>query len=164
MDVSLINPFIRSTRGTFAKMMRSTLSIGKPFIKKPAQCLHQQHQISAFVELRGDASGIVAISLSEKATLAIASHLMQQKIKAIDADCLDAIREFANLIVGGAKHQFAVEPAITVTIPRVLRSQYLTYPTGLPVLVLPCECSCGKFILQVAMSRPSTSLPERAAG
>lgn len=151
MDVRYINPFIRSIEQVFIEMVNIPVKIGSPYLKTIHERIHKLFQVSAIIELKGSASGKVVVSLSEPVGLAIASALLNTQIKSINDDCRDAIGELTNMIVGSAKKDIPSDRPITVTVPKVVASEDVTYPSDLPVLIIPIDTSAGRLILQVAL-------------
>jgi hypothetical protein len=65
----------------------------------------------------------------------------------LDADCLDAMAEFANMVVGNAKREFP-GGGVTISTPKVLLTDPLTQP---PVLVMPFDCDAGRFLIETRL-------------
>src|SRR4051812_14630313 len=136
MDVKYINAFIRSTRQVFADMVRVPLTAGKAFAKPAALRLQSEYPLSAVIAFHGPAEGLVVLSVTEAVAISIATGLMGDPINKLGEDCDDAIAEVANMIAGGAKKEVSSTP-VTITIPKVMRTDNVGYPAGMPVLILP---------------------------
>jgi len=152
MDVKYINAFIRSTRQVFADMVRVPLTAGKAFAKPAALRLQSEYPLSAVIAFHGPAEGLVVLSVTEAVAISIATGLMGDPINKLGEDCDDAIAEVANMIAGGAKKEVSSTP-VTITIPKVMRTDNVVYPAGMPVLILPFATPTGKLLIQVAMNK-----------
>ena len=162
MDVRYINAFIRSTRQVFADMVRVPLTSGKAFAKPAALRIQNEYPLSAVIAFHGPAEGIVVLSVTEAVAISIATGLMGDPISKLGEDCDDAIAEVANMIAGGAKKEVSSTP-VTITIPKVMRTDNVIYPAGMPVLILPFATPTGKLVIQVAMKKGQVTAAAPAA-
>lgn len=152
MDVKYINPFIASTTQVFKDMVHVSIAVGKPYVLKPQDQSYKQYDLSAVIGFTGPATGMVVLSVSEAVILALASGLLGVRMTRLSDQCYDALAELTNMIAGGAKKDIVADPPITMTIPRVMRSELVSYPPKLPVLVIPFQTEAGDMALQVAMT------------
>jgi CheY-specific phosphatase CheX len=90
------------------------------------------------------------MNLAENVALALAGALADLVPKSLDADSMDALAEIANMIAGAAKKRLPADQ-ITITVPSLLRTEDVAYPTGLPILALPFDAPAGRFMLEIAM-------------
>jgi chemotaxis protein CheX len=151
MDVKIINPFIASTKKIFTDMVHISLTAGKPYVKPAHERFHKLYRLSAVIGMEGSARGQLILSMSEQMSLAISSGLLGEEITKVNADAYDAIAELANMIAGGAKKDIASEKPITLTIPKIMLTENVTYLKSQPILIIPFDTSAGKLILQIAM-------------
>jgi chemotaxis protein CheX len=151
MDVNIINPFIASTKTIFSDMVHISLTAGKPYVKPVRERFHKLYRISTVIGMEGSCRGQLVLSMSEPVCLAISSGLLGEPITKVNADAYDAIAELANMIAGGAKKHMNSEKPITLTIPKIMLTENVTYLKGEPILIIPFDTSAGKLILQITM-------------
>lgn len=148
MDIKYINPFIKAVQNVFKTMIDVPLKLGKPYLKKerlPA------HEISAIIGLSGGVSGCAVINMSKNIAFELVAALIGDEVTELDDDCTDAIGEIANMIAGNAKTDFPGE-GHSISVPSVIIGQHLvSYPTGLPIIAIPCETDSGQFVIEIAI-------------
>jgi len=157
MDVTFINPFIVSSRQVFELMINLPLRLGKPSLRTRGT---PNYTVSAIIGLGGAVTGCVVLGFSQQVALALASGLTKTTIDALDADCVDALGEIVNMIAGSAKKNLPGGLS-TLSIPNViLGSHKIQYPTGVPIVVIPCETLVGAFTIEVAIQLNSQQQPD----
>ena len=148
MDSKYINPFLVAIKDVFDTMVDLPVTIGKPFIKKDRI---PSYDISSIIGLSGAVIGCVAISFSQEIALQMAGALLEDEFVELDDDCTDAIGEIANMIAGNAKSAFPVDNA-SISVPTVISGKHsVNYPSGVPVISIPCEASGGGLSVDVAL-------------
>lgn len=148
MDVNYINPFLIAVQNIFDTMIEVPFTLGKPSIKKDNV---PSHEISGIIGLSGGVSGCVVISLSEAIALQLASALLDEELTEVDEDCTDAIGEIANMIAGNAKTDFPVDNA-SISAPTVVIGKHkMSFPSGIPIISIPCETDHGKLVIDIAL-------------
>ncbi len=148
MDIKYINPFITAVKNVFNTMIDVPLKLGKPFLKKDRL---PPNEISAIIGLSGSVTGCVVINMSQKIAFELVSALVGDEVTELDDDCTDAIGEIANMIAGNAKTDFPGENN-SISVPSVIIGQHeVSYPTGLPIITIPCETSNGQFLIEIAI-------------
>lgn len=148
MDVKYINPFIDAVKNLFSTMINVPFTLGPPSLKKTTL---PTHEISSIIGLSGTVSGCVVINLSEPVALQMVSYLIGDEVTEIDADCTDAIGEIANMIAGNAKTDFPVS-GTTISVPSVVTGKHkVSYPSGLPIISIPCSTEKGELVIEVAL-------------
>jgi chemotaxis protein CheX len=151
MDVRYVNAFISSTRQVFAGMVKATLKVGKPYAKRPTDRLRDAQTLSAVIGMSGTVSGLIALSMSEPVSLALAAGFVGEPANKNNGDSYDAIAELANMIAGGAKKEFLGTAPVSLSIPKVMRGELVQFPRNIPLLVIPFETSVGNMLLHVAL-------------
>ena len=64
---------------------------------------------------------------------------------------VDAIGEIANMIAGNAKTHFPWE-GTAISVPSVVVGKHkVSYPSGLPIIAIPCMTDKGKMVIEVAL-------------
>ncbi len=150
MNFKYINPFIAGTREVFDTMVKMPFSVGKPQLRDRHERLHKLYSIAVVIGLSGAASGILVMSLAESVALELAGALAETQPKSIDADCLDALAEIANMIAGAAKKRLP-DGQVSITVPTLLAMSDVVYPSDRPILALPFDAPRGRFMLEVAI-------------
>lgn len=150
MDVKYINPFLSAVKNVFDTMINIPFSLGKPNIRKDCVPLHE---ISAIIGLSGDVSGCVVLSLSEQVAFQLIEGLTGEATTELDADGTDAIGEIANMIAGNAKKDFPASNS-SISVPSVVVGKHhVCYPSGIPIISIPCDTSCGRLAIDVAIKK-----------
>ena len=150
MDVKYINPFILAVQNVFDTMIDVPFKLGKPSLKADKNPLYE---ISSIIGLSGGVTGCVVINLSETLALQLISALTGEETTEMDADATDAIGEIANMIAGNAKKDFPGQTT-TISIPSVVIGKHkVSYPTGLPIVSIPCDTGGGRLVIDVALRK-----------
>ena len=150
MDVKFINPFLVAVQNIFDTMIDLSFSIGKPALKKDPV---PSYEVSGIIGLSGSVSGCAVINLSKELALKLASALLDEEFTELNDDCTDAIGEIANMIAGNAKTDFPVENT-SISVPSVVVGKHkMTYPSGVPIVSIPCETSGGQLVIDIALKQ-----------
>jgi chemotaxis protein CheX len=148
MDVKYINPFVKAVKKLFNTMIDVPFKLGTPSLKKGDT---PDHEISSIIGLSGTVSGCVVINLSKEIALQLVSALIGEEVNELDDDCTDAIGEIANMIAGNAKTDFP-SAGTTISVPSVVVGKHkVSYPSGLPIIAIPCMTDKGQLVIEVAL-------------
>jgi chemotaxis protein CheX len=148
MDVKYINPFVEAVKKLFNTMIGVPFKLGKPSLKEDHV---PGYEISGIIGLSGTVSGCVVINLSKDIALQLVSALTGDEVTELDDDCTDAIGEIANMIAGNAKTDFPSE-GTSISVPSVVVGKHnVTYPSGLPIIAIPCITDKGELVIEVAL-------------
>jgi chemotaxis protein CheX len=148
MDVKYINPFVVAIKNVFNTMIDVPFTLGQPALKKGRT---PSFEISSIIGLSGNVSGCVVINLSTPVALQLVSALLGDTVTEIDDDTIDAIGEIANMIAGNAKTDFPGENN-AISVPSVVTGKHeVSYPSGLPIIAIPCETDAGQMVVEVAI-------------
>jgi len=148
MDVRYINPFLTSLSNLFQTMLQVSFRLGKPFLKKDKDPLYE---ISAIIGISGNVTGSVVVSLSNTVAFQLASSLIGESVNEPNADCVDALGEIANMIVGGAKKDFP-GPQNSISLPSVVIGRHkVAYPKNVPIISIPCDTNAGRMVIDIAL-------------
>jgi len=117
--VNLLPYFINSTIDTIEMMTGIKAKKEKPELTKIQLDLESTKYVASGLGFYGDIDGMVVLIFSEKLTEKIAEILLGEKLK--DKEELhDIVSEFANIIVGNTKTEFAKhDTEIHMTLPKV---------------------------------------------
>jgi chemotaxis protein CheX len=150
MDVAFINPFITSSRQVFGSMIQLPLELGKPHVRTYGT---PNYTVSAHIGFAGGVTGCVVLGFSHQVALALAGGLAQTTFDVINSDCIDALGEIVNMIAGAAKKDLPGGLS-TITVPSVvLGSHMIKFPSGVPIIVIPCTTKAGVFTIEVAIKK-----------
>ena len=148
MDIKYINPFIKAVQNIFNTMIDIPFKLGQPSLKKDRL---PTHEISAIIGLSGSVTGCVVINMSKAIAFEMVAALIGEEVTELDDDCTDAIGEIANMVAGNAKTDFPGANN-SISVPSVIIGQHkVSYPTGLPIISIPCETNKGQFMIEVAI-------------
>jgi chemotaxis protein CheX len=148
IDPNYIKPFVVAVKNVFETMINVPFSLGRPSLKKGSEV---PHEISSIIGLSGNVSGSVVISLSHDIAYQLASSLLDEKITELNEDCTDCIGEIANMIAGNAKTDFPTDNN-NISVPSVVVGKHkVTYPSGLPIISIPCKTDKGEMVIEIAM-------------
>ena len=148
MDVEYINPFVIAVQNIFETMIERSCRLGKPTLKRGTV---PSYEVSGVIGLSGSVSGCVVINLSREIALQLASAMLGEEFTELDEDCVDAIGEIANMIAGNAKTDFPVDDT-SISVPSVVIGKHkMNYPSGVPIVSIPCETSGGELVIDIAL-------------
>lgn len=148
IDPNYIKPFVVAAKNVFETMINVPFTLGKPSLKKGSDV---PHEISSIIGLSGNVSGSVVISLTREVAFELVSALIGDEVTELDEDCTDAIGEIANMIAGNAKTDFPSREN-QISVPSVVVGKHhVTYPSGLPIISIPCITGKGEMIIEVAL-------------
>jgi chemotaxis protein CheX len=148
MDVKYINPFVVAIKNVFKTMIDVPFTLGSPTLKKDRT---PSFDISSIIGLSGNVSGCVVINLSTPVALQLVSALLGDEVTEVDEDTIDAIGEIANMIAGNAKTDFPGENN-AISVPTVVTGKHdVAYPSGIPIIAIPCETEAGQMVVEVAI-------------
>ncbi|MGE5607775.1 MAG: chemotaxis protein CheX [Bacillota bacterium] len=156
MDVAFINPFICATRNVFDTMIQVPLVFGRPYLLPRETKVDTMYPISAAIGMSGSAVGLVVLSLSETVALALASGLAKATFTQLNADSYDALAEIINMIAGNAKKDLPGGQT-KLTVPTLLPTQDVVYPTGRPIITIPFDTGVGRFLISIALRQNGVS-------
>lgn len=148
MNVEYINPFLMAVQNVFDTMIDLPYKLGKPTIKSSGLT---EHDVSGIIGISGEVVGCVVVSFPRQIAIQVGSCLLGEELKKVDGDCTDAIGEVANMIAGDAKKRFP-KANTTISVPSVIVGNHrVAYPSGLPIISIPCETDAGPFAIEVAL-------------
>jgi len=149
IDPNYIKPFVVAAKNLFETMINVPFSLGKPSLKTGSQV--PPHEISSIIGLSGNVTGSVVISLSHEVAFLLASALIGEEVSELNDDCIDAIGEIANMIAGNAKTDFPSDNNAISTPSVVVGKHKVNYPSGLPIITIPCITDKGDMFIEIAL-------------
>jgi CheY-specific phosphatase CheX len=117
--VNLLPYFVNSTIETIELMTGIEAKKEKPELTKMELDLNNNSFVSSSLGFYGDIDGMVVLIFSEKLTKKISQILLGEEAKTKE-ELTDIVAEFANIIVGNTKTEFAKHDVeIHMTLPKV---------------------------------------------
>ena len=149
MNADYLNPILVAVKNTFGTMIGIEVLPGKPIIKKEAS---PSFEVNGRINLSGAIGGSIFISIPRKLSLLLASCLLDEEKDDLDDDCIDAIKEITNMIVGNAKSNFPNDE-IRISVPELfIGNDGIIFPIGCPVISMPFSSDEGEsFEVDVAL-------------
>jgi chemotaxis protein CheX len=152
MKAAYVNPFVDAVIRLFQTMMTLTVTIGKPALNTTAR---PHHDVCGVIDVSGDVHGRVVVSMPEPLATRLASEMLGDPIAQLDADCIDAVGEIANMIAGNAKTDFPGGSS-AISVPQVvIGRENVPYPDATPIISIPCETDKGPLQIDVALKKDS---------
>lgn len=148
MNPKYIQPFVVAVQNVFNTMIDVPLTLKKPYLKKDKEV---PYEISGIIGLSGNVMGCVVLSMSHEIAFRLVSSLLGEEVTELDDDCTDAIGEIANMIAGNAKTDFPGN-GNSISVPSVVVGKHkVSYPSGLPIVVIPCNIDVGELSIEIAL-------------
>mgnify|MGYP001823077255 CR=1 FL=1 len=152
MKAAYINPFVNAVIRLFKTMMTLPVKVGTPALNADAR---PHHDVCGVIDVSGEVSGCVVVSMPEPLATTLASELLGDTIETLDEDCVDAVGEIANMIAGNAKTDFP-GGASAISVPQVvIGREKVVYPDATPIISIPCETDEGPLHIDVALMTAS---------
>jgi len=117
-----IQPFIKVCETVFRDFCKTDVKAGRVYFAAKDE-YEASWEISGIIGLSGEASGAVAISLSEKTSFQITKLLTGIAPTSLDADVTDAMGEIINIIAGNAKKYFEEDLRIKISLPTIVKGK-----------------------------------------
>lgn len=151
MDVRLINPFVAACCDVLSTMANLKPTVGKPFLQDRVA---PSHAVIAAIDITGAQNGTVVFGFPVEIATALTGALLGQPPGEMNADCLDAMGEVANMIAGGAKKHLP-GGLCGISTPRVYLDRRQIPPSKPPIVVIPCFTDDLRFDIEVSLRPPA---------
>ena len=117
-----IQPFIKVCESVFREFCGTEVKAGRVyFISRNNN--KSNWDISGIIGLSGEASGAVAISMTDTVAFRVTSTLTGQEHNTFDADVIDAVGELINIIAGNVKKEFEESLRTKITLPSIIKGK-----------------------------------------
>ena len=149
MDVTYINPFIKSTMHVLKTVAYTEVKSGKPYLKDSEVAMGD---VSGVIGLTGDVCGTISVSFTDQCILAIVSNMFGEEITELNEEIKDAVGEIANMISGQARQELErLGRSLTAAIPTVVtgKDHSITHITTYPIVANPFSTDHGEFTIEV---------------
>ena len=152
MDVSVVNPFLKSAINMFEHMFNITPTYGKPFIVPPNGT--HRWELSGVIGIVGDSKGVLIL----RVTKTFAQKLLDSTgIKIGDESdrptvMREMVSELINIISGNALEGLE-DKNVKITPPITVQglNHQIAWPSNAPIIGVPFFTSFGPFEVQINM-------------
>ena len=114
-----IQPFIRVCESVFREFCKTEVKAGRVYFMS-RDSTESSWDISGIIGLTGEASGAVAISMTDLVAFNITGNLTGQNHASLDADVVDAVGEIINIIAGNVKKEFEESYRTKISLPSII--------------------------------------------
>lgn len=121
LTISIVNPLITAVIETMNSMA------GYKVVRKDLQPVlnhHAYHQVTALIQLSGNARGSICLSVSTRTAIALVYKMTEIKETEVSGLVCDTVAEFANVIAGMAKDRMT-ELGLQLGLPNVIHGSKL---------------------------------------
>ncbi len=165
MDTSYIPPIMKSLTHVFSTMLNLNVELGKATLSPDPTAAHD---VSAIIGFSGEYRGSLVLAFPTVVAERVVALFIGEETSPESDDFSDAIGELANMVAGNAKVGFEGRK-VMISCPSVIMgaSHRIRQSKDMPVVQIPADCECGKFIIEVSLkseeaSDASTSLAQSA--
>lgn len=152
MKIEFINPFIRAINKAMVTMTNISPDRGDPYRKVGRSTIGDITGIIGFAEER--ISGSVTLSFPANTIARIYEKMTGEKVEELNSEVDDIVGELTNIVVGGAKKEFAEKGlSYNVSLPMVVsgRNHVIMHKHENPIIVIPLSFDHNDFIMEVSL-------------
>ncbi|GAB6043134.1 chemotaxis protein CheX [Endothiovibrio diazotrophicus] len=149
MNVDYVNPFLGSLVEVLATMANTTVERGQLSIKGYQAALGD---VTGRIDMRGDATGSLAVSFTESAILSIFANMIGEEREKLDEEVADLVGEITNMVSGGAKRVFSEKGYnFDMATPQLLTGKGHIIDHGVDgrTILVPFKTPFGEFFVEV---------------
>jgi chemotaxis protein CheX len=117
-----IQPFIKVCESVFREFCGTEVKAGRVYFTS-RDTNETNWDISGVIGLSGEATGAVAISMTDTVAFQVTDSLTGQKHTSFDADVIDAVGELINIIAGNVKKEFEESLRTKITLPSIIKGK-----------------------------------------
>lgn len=114
-----ISPFLEEFEASMLNMCGQVVVHERPYVSEIGAI--SQGDLSALIEISGDITATVAVSVDKDAAIALADILMGTAHSEIDKDAAETVAEIANIFAGLAKKHFEKVGALNISLPIIIQ-------------------------------------------
>jgi chemotaxis protein CheX len=151
IDVDYINPVIAGLEEVFQTMLNAKIERTGLGLMENNQALYP---VSGIIGISGKGVGTVVLSMQPSVAIKAASiMMMDDTLKEINDDVLDAVGELTNMICGDAKAKLA-QYQLSISLPNILCGEncWLHFPQHSSPISIPFKCPWGMLALQIGFT------------
>jgi len=154
-DVNISEHFSISITNTMEMMLESDVNIAVPEYIEPNT---SGYDVTGVIGLAGDIQGVALVGMDLLTAKKIATKLIDADENEFDEDknnseLADAIGEFSNIIIGGAKSRLGKTVSITYPCIVISENHVAHRPTHIPTLKLTCQSEYGSFSIEYTIQQ-----------
>ena len=140
---------IASTENVFTTMCGWSLDRGQ--ITK-YDGFSPRHDISGIMGLDGAVKATVVVSFEQELMFAAAEEFLGDRPCSLNADVVDLVGEFANMIGGNAKERLAI-PNVVLGLPTVVAGagHFIAYSSHMAVTMIPFHSQHGAMSVELGL-------------
>ncbi|MDR2447431.1 MAG: chemotaxis protein CheX [Treponema sp.] len=110
-----IMPFVKECEETVVNTGGIKITAGRPYVTET--CLINQGDISTIIEVSGDVTGAVAISMNKSSALKLADRVTGSSHREMNDEVVEVVSELVNIFTGQAKKHFEKIAALFISLP-----------------------------------------------
>ena len=140
---------IESTESVFATMCGWSLDRGA-ITNYDGFC--PRHDISGIISLNGGMRATVVVSFDQELVFAAAEKFLGDRPNSLNADVVDLVGEFANMIGGNAKERLSM-PNVVLGLPTVVAGtgHFIAYNSLMAVTMIPFKSVHGAMSVELGL-------------
>lgn len=147
----LAGAFAESVRSVLPTMVGVAVETGPLARKQPDD---RKYDVSGVIGFSGEIAGSLVIRFPLPVASALVAGLTGGVAFPPDSgDFADAVGELANMIAGAAKSRFGQSASISVPVVIVGAGHAVPALSDCPALVIPCDCTHGRFVLELNLKQ-----------
>ncbi len=149
MNVQYSNAILNAIKHVFATMLGISVQFENPITKENR---HPTYDVSCIMGLTGAMTGCIILSFPDKIAQKVASSIIEEDVKHMDEDLIDAICEVTNMVTGYADSELQIEN-LHYSLPSVMIEKgKVAYPSNIFIFSMPCITEFGRFEVDIALS------------
>jgi len=147
MDATVINPFLKATVEVIKTMAFTTVTPGKPYLKKNQKATGD---VTSVAGLTGEPNGTISISFDQESILHITSKMFAENITELTDEVAEAAGEIFNMISGQARQGLeAAGRSYQGSIPSIFRGRHdIAHITAGPQIAVPFTAEKGTVTIE----------------
>ena len=149
MNVDYVNPFLGALVEVLATMAGTNAERGELSVKSYKSALGD---VSGRIDMRGDATGSLAVSFTASSILAIFANMVGERRDELDDEVADLVGEITNMVSGGAKRVFSEKGyEFDMATPELLTGKGHLIDHGIEgrTILVPFKTPDGEFFVEV---------------
>jgi chemotaxis protein CheX len=149
LDVSHINPFVRSAKDVFATMLGREIKRTGLRLKDATA---PRYEVNGAIGISGCVSGNVVISLSPHVAFQVVKTFLGEEVSEVNPIVADAVAELTNMIAGNAKKELS-ESQLDLGLPTILNDgSEAAFPEGAQPICILFETGWGPMSLEIGLT------------
>ena len=149
MDTAYIPPVMKAISHVFSTTLSLNVDVGQAALSPDPLA---KHDVSAIIGFSGEYKGSLVLAFPAEVAERVVALFVGEEIGGEHPDFADAVGELANMVAGNAKVGFEGK-RVSISCPSVIMgaSHRIKQSKDMPVVQIPAECDCGKFVIEVSL-------------